>query len=220
MKTKLWKERWKNNRIGFHQEQVNAHLQDFWSRLNPKPKTTVFVPLCGKSNDLRWLRSQGHSVLGVEVSPIAVRDFFAENQLQPTVSSQGSFERWEADGTAILLGDYFSLTAEDVEQCETIFDRAALIALPLEMRVDYVEHSRRLFRGGRNTLLSTLEYDQSTADGPPFCVMESEVHRHFGNDYAISLLRTTNVLDELGGLRKRGVSTVDEKVFQLITNRD
>ena len=33
----------------------------------------MFVPLCGKSLDLRHLASLGHEVVGVELSPIAVR---------------------------------------------------------------------------------------------------------------------------------------------------
>ncbi|MGB0848068.1 MAG: thiopurine S-methyltransferase, partial [Thiolinea sp.] len=94
MKAEFWHERWEKNQIGFHQNQVNTHLQDFWGRLDVPAGGTVFVPLCGKSSDMLWLRSQGYQVIGVELNRIAVQDFFAENDLQPVISQYGQLERW------------------------------------------------------------------------------------------------------------------------------
>ena len=90
MKAEFWLERWQRNEIGFHQGEINAHLQDYWDRVGLKEGGEVFVPLCGKSNDMLWLRAQGHRVLGVELSPLAVEAFFVENQLKPEVRSIGA----------------------------------------------------------------------------------------------------------------------------------
>ncbi len=215
MKAEFWHERWEKNQIGFHQSQVNAHLQAFWGRLQLPTGATVFVPLCGKSSDMLWLRAQGYQVLGIELNQIAVRDFFVENNLQPAISQYSELERWQADGIVIYRGDFFKLTAEDVAECGAIFDRAALIALPPEMRPDYVEHMRVLFSDKLTTLLVTLEYDQSIAGGPPFSVPETEVRGYFTSDYQIELLRTEDALDDLPGLKKRGVTAIDEKVWLL-----
>ena len=217
MKAEFWHERWEKNQIGFHQSKVNTHLQDFWGRLQlPVGGTaTVFVPLCGKSSDMLWLRSQGCQVLGIELNRIAVRDFFAENNLQPEISQHGALERWQADGIVIFCGDFFALTTADVTQCHAIFDRAALIALPPEMRPDYIEHMRQLFPAGLDTLLVTLEYDQSIAGGPPFSVPDIEVHGYFTAHYQVDLLRAEDALDDLPGLKKRGVPAVDEKAWLL-----
>jgi len=114
MQAQFWHDRWEQNQIGFHQQDFNPHLQAFWDRLELPAGGTVFVPLCGKSRDLLWLRAQGFPVLGIELSPVAVRDFFAENRLEPQVTPQGKFERWEADGLVILQGDFFELTAADL----------------------------------------------------------------------------------------------------------
>ncbi len=140
MQADFWHERWEQNQIGFHQPEINSHLQAFWGRMSVPAASQIFVPLCGKSRDMLWLRSQGFMVTGVELSAIAVRDFFAENGLEPSVTQQGAFERWECDGLVILQGDFFHLTAKDVADCAGVFDRASLIALPLEMRVQYAQH--------------------------------------------------------------------------------
>src|SRR5215213_63441 len=102
MEPNFWAERWNKNEIGFHQRDINASLRAYWPTLGIARGAEVFVPLCGKSLDMLWLREQGHSVLGIEFVETAVRDFFAENGLTPRVYKQGSFERWEADEIAIL----------------------------------------------------------------------------------------------------------------------
>ena len=219
MKAEFWYDRWEQNRIGFHQQEVNSHLQEFWDAMRVASGATVFVPLCGKSGDMLWLRSQGYQVLGVELSPIAVQSFFTENDLEPTVTRQGDCERWETDGLVILQGDFFALQSEDVRHCDAIFDRAALIALPPDLRVAYVKHLRTLFEAGRNTLLLTLEYDQTIASGPPFAVLESELNDYFAQGYAIELLQTMDASDDLPGLKKRGVLSIEEKVYLLTQAR-
>ena len=221
MKAEFWHERWEKNQIGFHQSKVNNHLQDFWSQLNVEPEASVFVPLCGKSSDMLWLRAQGHHVIGVELNAIAVRDFFAENKLQPEISQYGDLECWQADGIVIYCGDFFALNAEDVAGCRAVFDRAALIALPPEMRPDYVIHLRKIFPDGCDTLLVTIEYDQSVVGGPPFSVPDKEVHAHFAAGYNVGLLRKLDALDDLPGLKKRGVTELDETAWLLtVKNTD
>ncbi len=215
MKAEFWHERWEKNQIGFHQQTVNAHLQRFWGRLQLPAGATVFVPLCGKSSDMYWLRTQGYQVLGVELNPLAVRDFFTEQGLQPEISQHGVLTRWQADGIVILCGDFFALTVEDVASCRAIFDRAALIALPPEMRPGYIQHLRQLFGGGVDALLVTLEYEQSIVGGPPFSVPEAEVMDYFSAPDQVEQLWTEDALDDLPGLKKRGVLAVNENVWLL-----
>ncbi len=94
MDAEFWKQRWENNQTGFHLDEVNPFLPRFWSQLHLPEKGKVFVPLCGKSLDLLWLREQGHDVCGVELSPLAVQQFFAEQGLQPKRHQDGEFEIW------------------------------------------------------------------------------------------------------------------------------
>ncbi|QTR53289.1 thiopurine S-methyltransferase [Thiothrix unzii] len=215
MHTDFWLERWEQNQIGFHQDDFNNHLQAFWDQLQIPAGSNIFVPLCGKSQDLLWLRAQGYGVIGGELSPIAVRDFFAENRLEPTITTHGVLQRWEADGLVIWLGDFFALSAAEVAQCAGAFDRASLIALPPAMRERYAQHLIQILPAHCRTLLITLEYDQQQMNGPPFAVYEAEVQVLYADALAVSLLFVTDVLDDSPGFRQRGLTKLEEKVYVL-----
>src|SRR3546814_8142059 len=79
----FWQQRWRDNRIGFHRDGVLPLLEKHWPSLGLATGSRVFVPLCGKSLDMAWLAARGHRVLGVELSPLAVGQFFDENGLAP-----------------------------------------------------------------------------------------------------------------------------------------
>ncbi len=210
-----WLERWQQNRIGFHQDQINLHLVNFWSRLGAAKGSRVFVPLCGKSLDMLWLREQGYEVLGVEISPIAVQDFFTENNLEPERQQVGAFERYRVAGLTLLCGDFFDLRPTDLEEVAVVYDRASLIALPASMREDYARHFDALFPQGVETLLITMEYPQEEMAGPPFCVPQEEVHRLYAARYGIEVLYELDILAENPGFRQRGLSRLVEKVYHL-----
>ncbi len=215
MHEQFWHERWQQGQIGFHQREINRHLQDFWGVLALPPASRVFVPLCGKSLDMLWLRAQGLEVVGVEFSPIAVRDFFAENGLEPTVTPAGRFERWEADGLVILRGNFFDLTPAEIDGCAGVFDRASLVALPAEMRPRYARHLTSLLPAHARTLLIAFEYDQRQMQGPPFAVLEDEVVALYQDRFHIERLLTLDVLADEPGFRQRGLTWLVEKVYRL-----
>lgn len=134
MEPSFWHERWERSEIGFHQQDINVHLQQFWTQLDLRPGQRVFAPLCGKSRDLLWLAGEGHPVTGVEISQLAVEAFFTENGLKPRRWREGAFEIWEVDEIRILLGDFFDLEPQHLADAAGIYDRASLIALPPPMR--------------------------------------------------------------------------------------
>lgn len=215
MQADFWIERWEQNQIGFHQPDINSHLQAFWGRISVPAGSQIFVPLCGKSRDMLWLRSQGFGVIGVELSAIAVRDFFAENALEPTVTTQGAFARWECDGLVILQGDFFALTAAEVADCAGVFDRASLIALPPAMRSRYAQHFLEILPAHAQSLLITLEYDQSEMKGPPFAVHEAEVRGFYEKSCTLERLLVLDALADEPGFRQRGLTRLTEKVYLL-----
>src|SRR5690606_282577 len=85
MDADFWLERWNEGRTHFHQDRVTPLLQKLWPTLALPAGSRVLVPLCGKSLDMVWLAEQDMRVLGVELSPLAVEQFFSENKLQPAV---------------------------------------------------------------------------------------------------------------------------------------
>ena len=72
MQHDFWHQRWQEGRIGFHRGEVMPLLEKHWPALQLPAADTVLVPLAGKSLDMVWLATQGHRVLGVELSPLAV----------------------------------------------------------------------------------------------------------------------------------------------------
>jgi len=186
MEADFWYSRWQEGRIGFHQPDVNIFLTAHWPTL-PK-QSTVFVPLCGKSLDMLWLASQGYRVIGVELSDLAAQEFFAEQSVQPEVEQVDNFVSYSANNVTILCGDFFDLTTADLGDVAAVFDRAALIALPKDMRQRYAEHLRKLLPVGCQMLLVGMEYDESALSGPPFNVPWAEISTLFDHQGELKIL--------------------------------
>lgn len=215
MQPNFWLERWTRDQIGFHQHDINAMLQAHWPALAVAHSAKVFVPLCGKSRDMLWLRARGHEIIGVEFIQKAVRDFFADNALAPVVSGQPPFERWEAEGITLLCGDFFDLAAIDLRDVGAVYDRASLIALPTEMRARYVEHMRTILPPGIETLLITLSYPVNEMNGPPFAVSDTEVRALYDQAFTVEHLAARDVLAESAQLRARGLTALTEQAYRL-----
>lgn len=189
MESEFWHERWQRKEIGFHQDEANAYLLTHWQKLDIPQDASVFVPLCGKSKDMLWLADRGHKVLGVELSEIAVREFFDEAGLNPEITKQNNLILFKTPQISIYCGDFFDLQPKQLKQVRAVYDRAALIALPEKMRQDYVACLRKILPPSVSGLLVTMEYDEEKTQGPPFSVRASEV-RQLYNDL--------NELAELG----------------------
>ncbi len=211
----FWHARWRDGETGWHEKEINVHLQEHWLRLGSKPGERVFVPLCGKTLDLLWLAGQGHRVLGVEISALAVNAFFAENGLSPEITDEPPFVRYRAEELEILCGDFFDLTPAHLEGVGAVFDRASLIAMPPLMRPRYAGHLQVVLRPESKALLVTLDYDQEQMPGPPFSVHEEEVRALLGARFRIDRLAELDVLAENERFRQRGLTRLLERVYAL-----
>lgn len=214
MEPDFWHNRWENNLTGFHLNEVNPHLKANWSVLNLKPEARVFVPLCGKSLDLIWLAEQGHQVVGIELSHLAVEAFFSENQLTVERHQIGGLELWQSEKIILFCGDFFDLTTEILGQVDAVYDRASLIALPPAMRQDYAAKMTELAQPAPK-LLVTLEYDQSKMEGPPFSVSEDEVRALYQAKYQVKQLTAQDVLGDNEKFREKGLNYMNECIYQL-----
>ncbi|WP_415892741.1 thiopurine S-methyltransferase [Neptuniibacter sp. PT8_73] len=186
MEHDFWHQKWSEGRIGFHQEEVNAYLASYWGELDLVSGSKVFVPLCGKSKDMLWLRDCGHDVLGVELNPNACLDFFSENDLVAGKGDVGKFVSHRCEKLSLLCGDFFALSKESLVDVKGVYDRAALVALPKDMRADYANKLIELLPKGVKVLLVTLEFD--SPQGPPFNVSGEEVKSLFGKRFKVERL--------------------------------
>ena len=189
----LWLQFWRDRRTDFHQTAVNRLLAQFWPGLDPGHGSRVFVPLCGKSLDMLWLAEQGHRVIGVELSAVAVRAFFKENQLRPVRRRVGKFTLWRSGRLTILCGDYFSLTAADLGAVDIVYDRAALTALPEDIREQYVSQLQRLVPPTATILLLTTEDIETEPSEGNATNIAAEVQDLYGECFAIELSHVQNI---------------------------
>jgi thiopurine S-methyltransferase len=211
----FWHERWQQNQIGFHNKAVNSHLQSFLPILQTAQNRKVFVPLSGKTKDILWLLELGCEVVAVELSPLAVQALFAENNLQPEVFQTECFTVNQIDGLRVYCGDFFQLTINELDVCNVVWDRASLVALPVNMREAYADHMQHLLNPGSQILLVAFNYHQTEMQGPPFSVNQQEVQVLYGSWCDVQLLCTEDILDREPHFRDRGLTSMQEQVYLL-----
>lgn len=178
MEKEFWLKSWENHQIGFHQNVYNSNLIKYFDKLKLFKGAHILVPLCGKSLDMIWLAEQGYKVTGIEFSEIAILEFFKENNLNYTTQQDEKFIKYESENITILQGDIFDTHVDYLKKIDGIYDRAAAVALPVPMRIRYMEKIKELCKC-LNMLVILLEYDQSKIDGPPFSVSEDFIYQQF-----------------------------------------
>ena len=186
MDADYWHEVWKKNEIFFHMEKMNPILLKFAPTLVDK-NTQVFVPLCGKSLDLVWLMKHTKHVYAIELSETAIKQFFLEQKIDYKVRDVHDFQIFESQNLSIYCGDLFKLNLKDIE-IHFIYYRAALVALPYHMRMDYYNKIKNEIKNSFSWLLSVFDYPENIMQGPPFSVTYDEIHANLNNHYHIKLL--------------------------------
>ena len=176
MQPERWRQAWRDGRTGFHREAVHPDLlaQAEWFVAGGR---RVLVPLCGMTVDLQHLAGHGLEVVGVELSGLAIGRLFEREGWPPAVDVHGPFRRHRAGRVTVLEGDIFDLDPTLVGTFDRVWDRAALVALPPEMRARYVPQIRRLAAPGARLLQNAFTYAPGLREGPPFSVPADEVGR-------------------------------------------
>jgi thiopurine S-methyltransferase len=211
----LWLQFWRDLRVDFHQLAVNPLLAKFWPSLELTHGSRVFVPLCGKSLDMIWLAQQGHEVIGVELSPIAVRAFFRENGLKPVKRRQGQLTLWQAGKLSILCGDYFALTKADIGFFDTVYDRAALTALPEDIRVLYVKQLKQIIPHHAKVFLLTIEDAAEKESLNQAIGVGEEITALYAQDFAIDLAYVESVFEPDPDSPNQAEKRAEYKVYRL-----
>jgi thiopurine S-methyltransferase len=209
MEPTFWHQRWEKNEIAFHESKANPLLINHINELSLAKGSRVFVPLCGKTLDISWLLLNGYRVAGAELSQIAIEQLFMELGLQPEISTVGEVEQWSARNLDLFVGDIFALSRKLLGPVDAIYDRAALVAFPEDMRNRYTAHLTGMTHKAPQ-LLVCYDYDQSLMQGPPFSIRNEEVHRYYADKYEVTLIASTEVP---GGLK--GKCAAKENVWLL-----
>jgi thiopurine S-methyltransferase len=216
VEAEFWLERWRNAQTGFHQATPDKRLQAYWPALHLPANSRVFVPLCGKSLDLLWLKDQGHTIAGVELSPIALESFCMENGIAARRRILIDFDIYETEGLALLRGDFFRLTKSLLGNVSAVYDRAALISWAPPLRAAYVSHLASLIDPGTQMLLISVEYPEADMSGPPFPLTRETIDELYAPYFSIELLGRHDILDLEPRLRARGLTELREIAYRLI----
>jgi thiopurine S-methyltransferase len=203
MEANFWHQKWERGETGFHENETNPLLLRHFEKLGVAAGGRIFLPLCGKTRDIAWLLASGYRVVGAELSPIAIEQLFNELGVAPEIAKTGKLIRYSARGIDIFVGDIFAASAKALGPVDGIYDRAALVALPVGVREQYTAHLIDI-TGAAPQLLVTLEYDQQRLAGPPFSVDEGEVRKHYGAAYQLQRAESNAVA---GGLKGKVAAT-------------
>jgi thiopurine S-methyltransferase len=215
LRPEFWYERWRTGQIGFHQPAVDRHLRRHWPDLGLAEESRVFVPLCGKSLDLLWLRERGHSVAGVELSAVALESFCMEQGVLAKRRTLDHFDVYEAAQIQLYRGDFFKLAPELLGSFSAIYDRASLISWTPDLRPAYVAQVAALSKPGTLTLLIAMEYPQAQMSSPPFSVSTEDIDLLYSGSHAIQPLSRQDILANEPRLRSRGLTQLHEVCYRL-----
>lgn len=196
MEPQFWHDKWAQTDIGFHEADVNPNLVAHFAKVLSTAQARVFVPLCGKTRDIAWLLEQGHSVVGAELSMRAISDLFADLDMTPQITKHELMQKVSGPSIDIFVGDIFVLTPQDVGALDMVYDRAALVALPKDVRARYGAQVRVLSQTAPQLLLC-FEYEQTAMAGPPFSVDAAEITRIYGDAYRVDALARKPILGRL-----------------------
>lgn len=211
MESSFWHNCWERNLLGFHQHDVHPLLINNFTHLLSPSDRHVFVPLCGKTQDMVYL-AQYLQVTGSELSEIACRDFFVGNEIEFDQQTVGEFVRYSAEQLTLCQGDFFKLSANAIDKVDWIYDRAALIAMPPAMQEKYVKHLQHFFTANTRLFLITVEFPSEQLSGPPFSISGDDVKRLFSG-FSVECIASHELNDKRFAQRKFEVDSLCEKLY-------
>lgn len=208
MKKHFWKDSWDQGgyKTSFHKKDVHPYIH---KHLPPSKllNKTILLPLCGKSVDLIYFRNYAAHTIGVEFIKEAVDQFFEEQQLPYKKIGNVYF----ADKLTIINSDFFTLSADEIGHIDLLYDRACLVALPTDLRANYIKKAQELLPSGSQQFINTLEYYPTKLE-PPFSVPPNEVRAYYEHSHTIKHLENKTV--ENHGLKRAwGLEYVKEHGF-------
>ncbi|XP_041039467.1 probable thiopurine S-methyltransferase isoform X2 [Carcharodon carcharias] len=188
-----WMTRWEKKHIGFHKGEIHEFAD------------------------------QGHTVVGVEASKMAIKEFFAEQNLSHTQESvpgmPGSEVFKSSDGRISLFNcNVFDFSSAIAGKFDGIWDRGSLVAINPPDRKHYVKLMTTLMAKECHYLLDTFTYDQDRCAGPPFSIPKLTIEDLYGQSCNIQLIESSDALTD----RQRlwGLDSFIEQIYQITLKTD
>ena len=204
---------WSTGNLPWHIKNTNEFLVRHLDSLTKEGETpTVLVPLCGKTADLVYLRDKGFKVIGVEGNRQPIEYFKMESglRLKEGVLNGVIFHETEDHKLTIFQTDFLFMNIPSLEgTIDCVWDRAALNAISIHQRKDYITTVKKLLKATSfRYLLSAYEYDVDKGDGPPYSLPQEDVQQLLANFAGITKLEEKGIEINDGPMTK----FVDEEV--------
>lgn len=205
-----WKQSWNDGKTGFHLSNTNPSLEQYAHLFDEE--LTILVPLCGKTLDMHYLHHRNHAVIGIELVPQAIKSFFQEWGVVPKVHHN----RFSHERITVINSNIFAVQSQDIPTIDGIFDRAALVALPTNIRTQYATHLLSLLKDGGTLLLITYDMPRPQDLGPPFAVRQHDVPHLFKRASSVELLKEIhNTPQDEPRLITRGIAWSKEHIWRI-----
>jgi len=179
MEKEFWKKAWVDRKIGFHQAKYSPPMLGHYQEKDLENKN-VLIPLAGKSKDILYFLERGANVTAIELSELAVKEFFEENSFDDLeVDMSTDHTVYRTKNLKFYCGDFFKFSKSQASSYDYYYDRACIVALPLDLRLKYYKHIGELLNKHTDIFILTLTHDGPKDFGPPFYVPETEIEEAY-----------------------------------------
>tara|TARA_R100001143_G_C3361215_1_gene136163 strand:+ start:17537 stop:18208 length:672 start_codon:yes stop_codon:yes gene_type:complete len=193
MELSYWLSRWNKGNTGFHMENGYPGLSIHWPSLPIRQNPVVLIPLAGKSVDIQWIADRARKVICVEISDVAIKQFYNQHEMEYTTTRFASFDIYHSQNIEFWCGDFMKLPQKKMGDVDLIYDKASIVALPKNMRQSYSNKIISLSSAYTKILMHLLSYNQSEMNGPPFSVDPDEIKQMFSEIFDIQILQKNSL---------------------------
>jgi len=218
------------NWLNFWQRNPQYNFNAFYSNLKEDilncfrslgmtEKSTILVPLCGKTHDLIYFSELGYNVFGVEISSIAIKQFFIENNLNYKIEKVDLNAIYSATNNGVNIqiycGNIFDLIPSNFSPCDTFYDVAGLYALPKESRKQYVCMVKSLLIPSAKGVLTSVSHNLPERNSAPYSINNDEINYLFGESFFLKKKGEYDVIPN-DCYQKNGFEKMSHSVYELI----
>ncbi|XP_069138254.1 probable thiopurine S-methyltransferase [Argopecten irradians] len=181
---------WNEDKV-FIKEANECLLQYQDKLLGDNKQQKVFIPLCGRAAELKYLAELGHDVVGVEFAEVAILQFFEMFDItyesKPMKDPEGTVYTSTKDGLSIRIYccDFWKFGPRVEGGFQAVWDAGSLYSLPMSQRDDYIKVMKSVLAPSSRTLVM--------ADVPSLSdeVKSSDLQRMYGEQFTVEYLGYT-----------------------------